>query len=1050
MIIQPQITKEMKQLIFMLLLAIIATTTIDAQHSVFAGNIKYAAFGSQLQLNALPVDEGVWDTVQGFTESNIFDICYANDTTVFAVGQNGNLFKSIDGGKTWTSKIINHPTSLGRIAFYDHLNGVACASNSTIVITDDGGETWKKTFDSGSFRFAKIKYLSKNTILITESSNIVISYDGGITWSVNPNPNLFKMGLSDFFESSGGNIFALFTTGKIAMVNNYTVDTIGVYSTAPNLRSAVFVEKNMAVVVSNNIIGHLHYDEHMNFIAGYVPLNIDSVYEEIKQGNGTIKKINGVKLSSLSLYSVKFVTNKTGYIIGNLSANSDSYILKTDDGGFNWKIDKMFKNKQINDLDVYNSNVIVSGSNFIARFTTESTNADIYSWSPTVGLSNPNIKNPVATVSQPIEYTVTRTHGANISTSKVYIEVEALKIISAAGNAIGCTGSVPLEYVRTNYCGATSLTYKWVPATGLSADNIPNPIFTDNQIVNYKTDSASYTLTVTAPNGEFATKEVTVARKPLIIFPLAKRTFICGYSSLGNRLGPVYTNYTGTQPLSYRWFSGSQVLANEPNPIMPIPTKTTTYTLEVSTAEGCFQKTTVIVTINTPTVNTGADKTIGCGESIKVDYPIINFTQSGKISYKWTPATGLSSDTIAQPIASPNVTTTYTLTVTSTAGCSATDAVIVNVNPFTVNAGDNVYSICSADTQLGPISTNYMGTGKLRYKWTPATGLESDTVANPVVNIKTTTEYTLTVTNENGCLATDKAKVIINSPDKPKIDFVSVTSAAKNAINWSYTGKPVIKTYRIYRETNVANTYEKIAELDNTVNYFVDTLSFPYVQSNSYKLAVVDVCDNESPQSDKHKTMHLSINQGINGTWNLIWEQYSGFVVSTYNIFRGTTQTDIRQIGSLSGNNTQFTDFTAPAGFVYYQIEAVSSWQTGVSASGKMAVSQNEKGVAFTSRSNLATNKSDVDGIFQLKDVSSELRVYPNPASDKFNLVLNLPLAQETTLKIFDVTGMQILSKQITSNNQSVNTNHLSNGVYLIFVESDLFTAKQKLVINRK
>lgn len=1037
-----------KTFVFITLFVAIAFATIEAQNEVFAGNMKYAALGSKIQLNALPIDEGVWDTIPGLYSYKLYDICYANDTTVFAVGLNGNLFKSIDGGKTWTSKIIEYPLSLGKIAFYDHLNGVACSSNSTIIITNDGGETWKKTFDSGSFRFSKIKYLSKTTILITETSNIIKSYDGGNSWTVNPNPNSLKSSMAELVESPSGDLFALFTTGKIAMVNDYILDSLNIYSAAPNLRSAVFVEKNMAVVVSNSSIGHLHYDEHMKFIAGYAPLNIDSVYEEIKQGDGTIKKINGVKLSTLSLSNVKFVTNKIGYITGNLSGNSDSYILKTDDGGFNWKIDKIFKNKQINDLDVYNSNVIVSGNNFIARFTTESTNADTYSWSPNVDLSNPNIKNPIATVNQPIEYTVTRTRGTKTLTSKVYIEVEPLKIISAAGNAIGCTGSVPLEYVRTNYNGTVPLTYKWTPSTGLSADNIPNPIFTDNQIVVYKGDSARYTLTVSLPNGETATKDVIVARNTLRINAGLPRNYVCGVSILGNRLGPVYTNYTGTQPLSYRWFAGSQTLANEPNPVLPAPTATVTYILEVSTAEGCFQKSSVKITVNQPTVTVGANKTIECGDSVKFDQPYANFSTSGTIRYKWTPATGLSSDTIAQPIASPTNTTIYTLTATSLSGCTATNKLTVTVNPLTVNAGEDKTTSCSTPIQLGPVGSNQ--SKFLKYKWTPATGLNNDTIANPTATVNSTTEYTLTITNQNGCTASDKVKIFINAPDKPKIDFVSVSSATKNVINWTRITNQNVVAYRIYRETNVAGTYIKIGDLtDNSSNYFVDTLSLPNVQSNSYKLAVVDVCGNESSMSDRHKTMHLSINQGINGTWNLIWEQYSGFTVSTYNIYRGTNSTDIRQIGSLSGNNSQFTDFTAPSGYVYYQIEAVAGSQTGVPAFGKSLVTRSENGINVTSRSNLATNKSDANGIFQLKDVSSALSVYPNPASDKFNIVLNLPLTQKTTLKMFDVAGTQIKSELILSNNQVVNIEQLPNGVYFLFVESDSFIAKQKLVLNK-
>jgi gliding motility-associated-like protein len=50
-------------------------------------------------------------------------------------------------------------------------------------------------------------------------------------------------------------------------------------------------------------------------------------------------------------------------------------------------------------------------------------------------------------------------------------------------------------------------------------------------------------------------------------------------------------------------------------------------------------------------------------------------------SYSWSPATGLSDPNIADPIASPTVTTVYTLTVTDDNNCTDTDNVTVNVNP---------------------------------------------------------------------------------------------------------------------------------------------------------------------------------------------------------------------------------------------------------------------------------------------------------------------------------------------------------------------------------
>ena len=66
-------------------------------------------------------------------------------------------------------------------------------------------------------------------------------------------------------------------------------------------------------------------------------------------------------------------------------------------------------------------------------------------------------------------------------------------------------------------------------------------------------------------------------------------------------------------------------------------------------------------------------------------------------SYSWVPATGLNNANIASPIASPFITTTYTLHITSTGGCQTAASITVKVlsvpisipNTFTPN-GDNI------------------------------------------------------------------------------------------------------------------------------------------------------------------------------------------------------------------------------------------------------------------------------------------------------------------------------------------------------------------------
>lgn len=57
----------------------------------------------------------------------------------------------------------------------------------------------------------------------------------------------------------------------------------------------------------------------------------------------------------------------------------------------------------------------------------------------------------------------------------------------------------------------------------------------------------------------------------------------------------------------------------------------------------------------------------------------ITFKNQNGLKYSWTPATGLSCTTCANPIATPSITTTYTVSVQDSFNCKHTDNVVVNV-----------------------------------------------------------------------------------------------------------------------------------------------------------------------------------------------------------------------------------------------------------------------------------------------------------------------------------------------------------------------------------
>jgi gliding motility-associated-like protein len=135
---------------------------------------------------------------------------------------------------------------------------------------------------------------------------------------------------------------------------------------------------------------------------------------------------------------------------------------------------------------------------------------------------------------------------------------------------------------------------------------------------------------------------------------------------------------------------------------------------------------------------------------------IIGPTPVSGSTYTWLPPTGLNNSGIAQPIASPTTTTTYTLTIDHV--CPVTLTVYVDETPPPVNAGQDKMITC--DDTLAMLGSPAQ-TG-ITYQWNPPTGLSDPTIAQPIAQPNATTVYTLTATGENGCVSTDEVTVTRN------------------------------------------------------------------------------------------------------------------------------------------------------------------------------------------------------------------------------------------------------------------------------------------------
>lgn len=207
-------------------------------------------------------------------------------------------------------------------------------------------------------------------------------------------------------------------------------------------------------------------------------------------------------------------------------------------------------------------------------------------------------------------------------------------------------------------------------------------------------------------------------------------TAICEGDSI--MLGRITSN-----DLIYSW-QPSIGLSN-PNIAQPIatPTVTTTYYLTATLNGSCAKQDTITITV----VNADAGKDTSLCEGSEVR---LGETPIKGVSYDWQPISGLDSYNIAQPIAAPSKTTTYTLT-TMTSGCILKDTVTVNILPYKIpiaKAGTS-QTICIGDTIL--IGETEMAGYK--YSWSPSLSLINSYSSQPSAFPKQTTTYFLTVTD---------------------------------------------------------------------------------------------------------------------------------------------------------------------------------------------------------------------------------------------------------------------------------------------------------------
>ena len=324
----------------------------------------------------------------------------------------------------------------------------------------------------------------------------------------------------------------------------------------------------------------------------------------------------------------------------------------------------------------------------------------------------------------PALYTTTVTIPTTALNGSTRMRVRCLYAEDPSVNVGPCANSTWGETEDYNIIitgGQSGLNFAWTPSGSLNDTTIFNPLATPTITTTYYVD-------VTNGAGCTSTDSIVVTVNPAPVVNLGADTLICG----GNNI----TLDAGNAGANYLWND------NSTNQTLLVTTNGTYSVTVTELINNCSASDTINVSFGTPaSVTLPADTAICAGSTLTID------AGAGYSSYNWSNGDLTQTTTV-------NTAGTFTVTITNSDGCEASDSIVVTLNALPlVNLGNDT-TICNNQN-----ITLDAGSGFVSYTWMPSGNTQTITVTGA----NTVNTYSVTVTDTNGCSNTDAIIVTYSS-----------------------------------------------------------------------------------------------------------------------------------------------------------------------------------------------------------------------------------------------------------------------------------------------
>lgn len=1015
--------------------------------------------------------------------ANLRSVCFTDANNGYAVGLDGEILKTTNGGVNWELK-YTATASLNSVYFTSTDTGYVVGSYGTILKTVNAGIDWfmQYTNNNTTQTFTSICFSEANEGYLVGYGDLFKLYNGSNVWT--------KIDIFFNFPYYSSSVYFIDTNTGYVVGNQG-----GIYKTTDG--GATWEAKTSGI--SNTLHSVYFIDSNIGFVvgsSGKILKTTDGGANWSVQTSGTTNTLN----------AINFIDSNTGYAVG-----SGGTILKTVNGGTDWIIQNSGTNNYLYSVDFADSSTCYTVG--VAQTILKTNNGDFNWTSLTSGLAYDlrSIFFANTSVGYAVGYngTILKTINAGISwdtlssgtintLSSVYFTDENI------GFSVGTLGTI----IKTIDGGMS-----WFPLASNVTNSLTSIYFIDSNIGYATGSNGNIIKTINGGNDWSNINSTTSSNWNSVYFINENTGYVFGYDYNNNRTilkttdGGInwvvknpYTGYalqsvyftnanTGyavgssgtilkTINAGENWNSVSSGTTNTLTSVFFTSTDTgyavgyfgtilrttdagTTWASQISPAiirlnDIYFTSSsngyivgngrTILKTSNggqTPALITlepnNLTKCIGSSSQFQV-----SAIGSETINYKWqhngVDIANSNSATLNLSYTTHSDSGSYRCIAWNAVGADTSTTVYLKVVELTLNAGSDKY-ICNGNYTVlnATVSSNHVSeSGNYSYNWYPQNGLSSVNVSNPTAFPVNSTMYYVTVTDQLGCTKTDNIYINVgNVFQNENICLVSVdTALTKNKVLWIKTPNVGTTSYNIYKETSL-NNYSLLGSSDfSQPSVYVDNSSQPESHGDKYKISVVDTCGNESELSPFHKTLNLTV--AVNGTtMGLNWDDYvdeSGdFIPSMFYILKGTSSSNMVIFDSISASFHSYNDYNVTQSY-YYMV--------GVKKNSSCNTNKSANSFSF---SNKKQNFSS--GIDELAN-HDKINICPNPFSEKTLIEFENINSEKCNIIMKDILGKDVRIYNTNSTKLDIEKGDLSKGIYIIEIKGKSINSKGKLIIE--